>query len=158
MILPGQTIRRLGLVTPFFERARASGSSYGLGPSGYDIRLAQDVVIPAGGFRLASTIERFAMPDDVLGVVHDKSTWARRGLSVFNTIIEPGWRGFLTLELSNENQASARHWTHSQLVFKAGTPIAQVIFHRLEEPAEQPYSETGKYQDQRAGPQPAILD
>ena len=39
------------------------------------------------------------MPRDMVGVVHDKSTWARRGLSVFNTVIEPGWRGKLTLEL-----------------------------------------------------------
>ncbi len=153
MILPGQTIRRLHIITPFAERTKAFGASYGVGPAGYDIRLAQDVWIPASGFRLASTLEHFRMPDDVLGVVHDKSTWARMGLSVFNTVIEPGWHGHLTLELSDQNSREKRG-----LLFRAGTPIAQIIFKRLEEPAEQPYSETGKYQGQRDGPQPAILD
>ena len=85
------------------------------------------------------------MPDDLVAFVHDKSTWARRGLSLFNTVIEPGWRGFLTLELVNHSD--------EQLMVSAGDPIAQIIFMRMEEPTERPY--TGKYQDQARGPQAA---
>lgn len=85
------------------------------------------------------------MPTDVIGVVHDKSSWARRGLAVQNTVIEPGWRGFLTLELTN-------HGTR-KLHIPKGCPIAQIVFHRLDEPAARPYD--GRYQDQPPGPQPA---
>jgi dCTP deaminase len=85
------------------------------------------------------------MPDDILGVVHDKSSWARRGLTVQNTLIEPGWRGFLTLEITNHS--------HESIVLKRGMAIAQVVFHRLDEAAERPYS--GKYQGQGPGPQEA---
>jgi dCTP deaminase len=85
-------------------------------------------------------MEEFDMPFDLVGVVHDKSTWARRGLSVFNTVVEPGWRGHLTLELVfHGNQA---------LHIKAGSGIAQILFSQIAEPAA--YS--GKYQDQAAGP------
>lgn len=87
-------------------------------------------------FTLASAIEEFDMPDDLLGIVHDKSTWARQGLSVFNTVIEPGWKGFLTLELVYHRR--------KELYIPAGSGIAQVIFHQLVEPARY----TGKYQNQ----------
>jgi dCTP deaminase len=123
--------------------------TYGLGPAGYDIRVAEDVWLAKSMFAtsmgLFSSIEEFNMPDDVMGVVHDKSSWARRGLSVFNTVIEPGWRGYLTLELKN-------HSDHV-LKFPAGTPIAQVVFHKLDQPCMAPYN--GKYQDQEKGPQRA---
>ena len=72
---------------------------------------------------------------------HDKSTWARRGLSVFNTVIEPDWRGFLTLELVYHGWKPLR--------IPAGAGIAQVIFHRTEETAS--YG-NGKYQDQADQP------
>lgn len=146
MILPAQTIRATHPLHPFCERTTFRGMTYGLGPAGYDVRIAETLRLISGGFALASTIERFEMPNDVLGVVCDKSTWARRGLTVQNTIIEPGWRGYLTLELTN----------HSRTVINivACSPIAQIIFHRLEEPTDLPYD--GKYQDQASGPQEAI--
>lgn len=81
-------------------KERLHGVSHGLSEAGYDIRIKQDVVLhPLRRFALASTIEYFQMPDNLVGVVHDKSTWARRKLSVQNTCIEPGWCGYLTLEL-----------------------------------------------------------
>lgn len=98
-----------------------------------------------GEFALASAVEEFQMPDDLLGVVHDKSSWARRGLTLQNTVIEPGWRGFLTLELTNHGKDLL--WLHR------GVGICQVIFHVLDEPTYHPYN--GKYQDQQAGPQEA---
>lgn len=121
--------------------------TYGLSQCGYDIRIDQDITLGHGHgmFHLASSFEEFNMPNDVMGVVHDKSSWARRGLSVKNTIIEPGWRGFLTLELTSD--------APNILNIKKGCPIAQVVFHRLDQECEKPYN--GKYQDQERGPQVA---
>jgi dCTP deaminase len=150
-VLAGQTIRRLGILTPCLDREAVNGLTHGLGPAGYDLRVNLGADYPverwvwAGSFMLAATLEHFTMPPDVLGVVHDKSTWARRGLCAQNTVIEPGWRGFLTLELTNHSL--------DNLVIKQGMAIAQVVFHRLDEPTEQPYN--GKYQDQQRGPQGA---
>ena len=146
MILPAQTIRKLKPILPFHERTVHNGMSFGLSHAGYDVRIAETIVLPRGRSRLASTIEEFSMPDDLVGFVHDKSSWARRGLSLFNTVIEPGWRGFLTLELVNHS--------YKTIFIEDGDPIAQIIFMRLEEPTETPY--TGKYQNQRRGPQEAI--
>ena len=129
-----------------------NGVSHGLSLAGYDIRIAEDVFFgeygvsvdgewKLGRFTLASAIEEFDMPYDLVGVVHDKSTWARRGLAVFNTIIEPGWKGeALTLELVYHGL--------KPLHIKAGSGIAQVIFSQLAELAA--YS--GKYQNAARGP------
>jgi len=157
MILPAQTIRKLKPVTPFCERTKHNGMTYGLGPAGYDVRIAEPTIIVSGAFVLASTVERFDMPSDVIGQVCDKSTWARRGLAVQNTIIEPGWRGYLTLELTFTGKESIEALKRREYLYiEAGDPIAQVIFSRLEEPTESPYS--GKYQDQQNGPQLALFD
>lgn len=145
MILPGQIVRAHGLVTPCEPRTTHGGASYGLGPGGYDVRVAQPVNLAPGEFCLASTMERFNMPTDVMGIVHDKSTWARLGLAVQNTVLEAGWRGYLTLELTNHGP--------SELNLPPGVGIAQVVFHRMETYAALPYD--GKYQDQEAGPQRA---
>lgn len=154
----------VGMVT---EKLKTHGTSYGLSEAGYDIRLKQDVrFFPEGKnnfakntivhkymvdgvkhghflesrFTLASAIEEFDMPLDLVGVVHDKSTWARQGVSVFNTVIEPGWKGFLTLEIVFHG--------NDPVHIPAGAGIAQVLFHKLQEPAE--YS--GKYQNQANKP------
>lgn len=148
MILPAQAIRKARPIAGMVERYRIWGMTYGLGPAGYDVRIAQDVTLWPGKCRLASTLERFLMPDDLIGVVHDKSSWARRGVAVQNTVIEPGWEGYLTLELT------LHRWR--PLRVRAGMPIAQIIFHRLEEPTELPYS--GKYQFQGPGPVPALFE
>lgn len=132
------------MIAPFVERQQheRSGTSFGLSACGYDVRVAQKRVIGPGEFVLASTVERFVMPRDVMAQVADKSTWARRGLAVQNTIIEPGWEGWLTLEITNHGGSMITLWE--------GTPIAQIVFMRLEEPTEQPYE--GKYQDQENMP------
>lgn len=160
MILSAQSIRQrcltrgLDIETPpllsnFIERDRFKGTSAGLSPSGYDLRLvladdADHHWLSPGEFLLAATLERFSMPLDLLGIVHDKSTWARRGLSCFNTVIEPGWEGYLTLELVNHGQ--------NGIHLQAGQGIAQVVFHMLDSPTEQPYPEDGKYANQGYGP------
>lgn len=154
-------------------KVREHGVSHGLAEVGYDIRIKQDVrfhcqkdrygnpwfvdtyITDPGSetlcllnqrFTIASAIEEFDMPDDLVGIVHDKSTWARKGLAVFNTVIEPKWKGFLTLELVFHGS--------EDLIIPAGAGIAQVIFHRTSVPR----SYTGKYQNQADKPVEAILE
>jgi dCTP deaminase len=148
MILSAQSIRRAGIFTPFHERTVAFGMTFGLSGAGYDVRIAEAIDILPGGFALASTIEHFSVPDNIVAIVHDKSTWARRGVVVQNTVAEPGWRGYLTLEITNHGQET--------IAIKAGMPIAQIILHWLDDLTDQPY--VGKYQDQPARPLEAILD
>ena len=133
---------------PFCERTKEHGMTYGLGPAGYDVRIAERLTLNPGEAALASTIEDFDMPTDVLGKVADKSTWARRFLAAQNTIIEPGWYGHLTLELSNHGRET--------IYLIAGMPIVQIIFQLIDEPVENPYN--GKYQDQKPSPVDAIFD
>jgi len=150
MILSAQSIRERNIISPFVERTVAeSGLTFGCGPCSYDVRVEFDsegtvpeIWLCPGEFVLASTIERFTMPRDVMAVAHDKSTWARRGLAVQNTLIDPCWCGYLTLELSNH--------TNRVLRIKRGDPIAQIVFHLLDEPTHIAYS--GVYQDQPRGP------
>jgi dCTP deaminase len=149
MILSAQNIRkRKGLITPFYERTILHGFTFGLSPGGYDIRIDKGVYVEPGRYELASSIEYFNMSLDLQANVADKSTWARKGLCVQNTIIEPGWRGYLTLELTNHSKKT--------IDVPAGCPIAQIVFMLLDEPTEQPYE--GKYQDQEAKPVSPILE
>lgn len=156
MILPAQRIRFLcsgaygqrPMLEPYHERTVTNGMTFGLGPAGYDVRIKQALTLQPGQFSLASTVERFTIPTDVLAKVADKSTWARRGLAVQNTIIEPAWCGWLTLELSNHG--------NERIYIEAGSPIAQIIFHQLLEPTELQYS--GKYQNQADEPVSAIME
>jgi dCTP deaminase len=147
-VLSAQTLRKIRPVEPFVDRAKFNGMSYGLSSAGYDIRIDKDYTIGRGGFILAASMEEFFMPNNVIAIVHDKSSWARKGLFVQNTVIEPGWTGYLTIELTYHGH------TPAPLNIPAGAPIAQIIFHFLDQPTEQPYR--GKYQGQQAGPQEAI--
>lgn len=139
---------RSSIIRPFVEQTREFGMTYGLGPAGYDIRIAQSVCVPFTGFILASSFEHFSIPDNMVAIVYDKSTWARQGLAVQNTVAEPGWRGYLTLELTNHSK--------QDIYINSGMPIAQVIFHLLDYSTSIPYK--GKYQDQMPGPQQARFE
>lgn len=148
MILSAQSIRIImgKRIEPFHERSVFQGMSYGLSSAGYDVRIKDTVFVPSNGFVLATTIEKFDFPDDLLGELKDKSSWARRGIAVQNTVFEPGWRGYPTIEISN-------HGGDAYSIL-GGTPIAQMIFHRLDRSTDQPYG-NGKYQDQPQQPVPA---
>lgn len=156
MILSGDSIREAGIIHPYMERTVHNGMSFGVSHCGYDVRIdlpgqfqENGWFLGAGKFLLAATLEQFEMPNDVVGVVHDKSTWARRGLSVFNTVIEPGWCGYLTLEL-------VCHRVHSEAILvQQGDPIAQVVFHRIDRPVA---GYSGKYQNQERGAQDARVE
>ena len=142
MICNGRKLYDTRPLTPMSSmKLRENGVTYGMSEAGYDIRIKQDITLhPLKRFSLASTIERFQMPDNLVAIVHDKSTWARRGLSVFNTVIEPGWHGWLTLELIYHGWKPLR--------IKAGSGIAQAIFHEIIEPK----AYTGRYQGQEDAP------
>lgn len=152
MILTGPTIRRLGIIEPHEPRTQRDGMTYGESLAGYDIRLAEAVEVIQGYTTLGVSLERFAMPRNVLGRVADKSTWARRGLQVQNTIIEPGWEGWLTLELTYAPLVTA---AGRGLRINAGAPIAQVIF-EFTDAVTAGYD--GKYQHAACIAQVAILE
>lgn len=169
MIINGKRLFALAPIIGMLDhKVRLHGVSHGLAEAGYDIRLNQDITFYGDGtgsvweypyederyektdftskFVIASAIEEFDMPTSLVGVVHDKSTWARKGLSVFNTVIEPGWKGFLTLELVYHG--------NELLQLKRGTGIAQVLFSSLVQ--ENAYD--GKYQNQENKPVPSIFE
>lgn len=164
-VLSCQSIRKRRIFDPFSERTvhEPTGMTYGCGAASYDIRLAEDIQLSENVIVLASAIERFTMPHDICGVVHDKSSLARIGLLVQNTFIDPGWHGYLTLELTYHRLQSEQQMSQQlvetifgsiliePLVLKAGTPIAQIALHLLDEPTERPYD--GHYQNQSAGKQ-----
>jgi dCTP deaminase len=141
-VLSAQSIRGAGVITPCVSKFKRNGVSGGLSSATYDVSIAETIWMWPGRFRLASTVERFHMPSNICGTVCDKSTWARRGLAVQNTFIDPGWSGFLTIELTLHSFRFMR--------IKAGTPIAQIKFEWLDYSTEIPYG--GKYQNQEAGP------
>jgi dCTP deaminase len=141
--------------------------SYGLSSYGYDARLAGEfrapvggmldpknstlatwasaayddkIIIPPHGFVLARTVEYFRIPDDVFVICLGKSTYARNGLIVNVTPLEPGWEGHVTLELSNT--------TNLPSVVYVGEGIAQFVFFRGERPAVSYGDRNGKYQKQ----------
>jgi dCTP deaminase len=139
----------VGIVTPWVGTKQIcphSGMSYGLSVCGYDLRIKQRIVVKPGDFVLASTIEYFDMPDWIVGIVHDKSSLARMGIALQNTVIESGWKGWLTLEITNHGR--------EEVVLESGQPIAQVLFHALSNPTIKPYD--GKYQNQPDEPVGAI--
>jgi len=160
------------MILPFLSRQEGR-PSYGLSSYGYDIRLGIHFLLPKEGSSaildpidfpakhvqhqvseqsfllaphyqvLAESMEHFHMPDNVMGVCWGKSTYARCGLLVNVTPLEPGWRGRLTLELANLSPFPIR--------LHVGQGIAQVVFFRGARP-ERTYGEKeagGVYQDQK---------
>jgi dCTP deaminase len=144
--------------------------SYGVSSYGYDVRIARDFkiftnlnstivdpknfdprsfvdyegdvcVIPPNSFALARTVERFRVPRNVLVVCLGKSTYARCGIIVNVTPLEPEWEGIVTLEVSNTTPLPAKIY--------AGEGIAQMLFFESDEPCEVSYADKrGKYQGQ----------
>lgn len=146
MILSAATLRKIRPVSPFHEKTIFNGKSYGVSVSGYDVRIAQSKELENNEFALASTVEYFKMPKNVMGLVKNKSSWARRGLNVYETVIEPGWEGYLTIEMINHGDT---------LEILEGDPIAQILFMTTDTETD---GYTGKYQFQSSGPQEAIYE
>lgn len=161
-----------GMIEPFTDRQVREGViSYGLSSYGYDVRIADDFkiftninstivdpkhfdprsfvdlradvcIIPPNSFALARTVEYFRIPRDVLVVCLGKSSYARCGIIVNVTPLEPEWEGIVTLEVSNTTPLPARIY--------AGEGIAQMLFFQSDEPCEVSYADKkGKYQGQQ---------
>lgn len=108
---------------------------------GYKVENEKRVILPPNSFSLSRSVEKFIIPPNILGICLGKSTYARCGLIVNITPLEPSWEGFLTIELSNT--------TSLPLAVYPNEGIAQVVFFRSD-PCEVTYfSKGGKYQKQK---------
>ena len=161
-----------GMIEPFVEAQQREGViSYGLSSYGYDARVAGEFkiftnidsaivdpkafdansfvdkkssvcVIPPNSFALARTIEYFRIPRNVLTICLGKSTYARCGIIVNVTPLEPEWEGHVTLEFSNTTPLPAKIY--------ANEGVAQMLFLESDEECEISYKDRGgKYQGQR---------
>jgi dCTP deaminase len=160
------------MITPFTENQRREGViSYGLSSYGYDARVAghfkiftnvdsaiidpkqfsdssfvdrsgEVCIIPPNSFALAHTVEYFRIPRDVLVVCLGKSTYARCGIIVNVTPLEPEWEGQVTIEISNTTPLPAKIY--------ANEGICQFLFLAGDGPCETSYADrAGKYMRQR---------
>ena len=143
---------RVGSVFKIFTNAPASGGGLCVvdpkhfGDDSFvtiDTRLAgtDHVIIPPNSFALAETVETFKVPRDMLVLCVGKSTYARCGIIVNVTPLEPEWRGKVTLEISNTTPLPAKIY--------ANEGIAQMIFLKADRVCAVSYADkNGKYQDQ----------
>ena len=152
------------------ENANGRVISYGTSSYGYDVRCADEFkvftninstivdpknfdaksfvdiksevcIIPPNSFVLARSLEYFRIPRDVLAIVSGKSTYARMGIVVNVTPLEPEWEGHITLEFSNTTPLPAKIY--------ANEGVAQVLFLGADEICETSYQDRdGKYQGQ----------
>jgi dCTP deaminase len=167
------------MIEPFeAKQVRAGRISYGLSSFGYDIRVgnhykvftdvfsvvvdpknfdprsfvdieAETCIIPPHSFALAATVEYFRIPKDVMVICVGKSTYARCGIIVNVTPLEPEWCGYLTLEISNTTPLPAKIYS--------GEGLAQLLFFQGDQVPEVTYaSRAGKYQDQRGVTPPKL--
>jgi dCTP deaminase len=170
-VLPDWMIERDVKIVPFAPQQHRPGViSYGVTSYGYDVRVARNFkvftnvwgstvdpknfdpksfvdvegdfcVIPPNSFALAETVEYFEIPRDILAICLGKSSYARCGIIVNVTPLEPEWRGKVTIEISNTTPLPAKIY--------AGEGIAQILFVRGEAVCKTSYADKkGKYQDQ----------
>ena len=168
-----QMAREHRMIEPFSDRQIREGViSYGVSSYGYDVRIANDFkiftninstivdpknfdsrsfvdfvgdvcVIPPNSFALARTVEYFRIPRNVIVVALGKSTYARCGIILNVTPLEPEWEGIVTLEVSNTTPLPAKIY--------ANEGIAQMLFFESDEECEVSYADKkGKYQGQKA--------
>lgn len=113
----------------------------------YDTEIAEigePLIIPPHSYVLGVSMERFCMPNDVVGICVGKSTYARCGIIVNVTPLEPGWVGFLTIEVANTTSIPAKIYP--------GQGIAQILFFRGDRPNVTYADRDGKYQNQGETP------
>lgn len=160
-------------IDPFVLGTKIEGRpSYGLSSYGYDIRLGRkfrvfsnmsghvlDVrdfkesaltpleseccIIPPNAYVLAETLEYFKIPEDVIAICLNKSTYCRAGIGLNMSPLEAGWKGVLTLEIANHTPLPNRIW--------AGDGIGQILFLEGSRPCKTPYNKKGhpQYQNQK---------
>ena len=145
---------RVGTLFKIFTNAPADGGASIVDPKRFDDRNfvtvdlmdpktggKDHVIIPPNSFALCETVETFAIPRDVLAICVGKSTYARCGIIVNVTPLEPEWRGRITIEISNTTPLPAKIY--------ANEGIAQMIFLKADRVCARSYADKkGKYQDQ----------
>lgn len=167
------------MIDPFVSyQKRDKRISYGVSSYGYDARCSREFkiftnvnnavvdpkdfcencfvdvdtdqcIIPPNSFALARTLEYFRIPRDVLVICLGKSTYARCGIIVNVTPLEPGWQGYVTLELSNTTPLPAKVY--------ANEGVCQFLFFKGDSPCDISYSERrGKYMKQTGVTLPRI--
>ena len=167
------------MIEPFLDHQVSEGKiSYGLSSMGYDVRISDEYriftnvnsslvdpknfsddnfierkgphcIIPPNSFVLARTVEYFKIPNDVLVICLGKSTYARCGIIVNVTPLEPGWEGHVTLEFSNTTPLPAKIY--------ANEGVAQFIFLKGNEKPDVSYADrNGKYMGQKGVTLPKI--
>lgn len=180
-VLSDRQIRERGCIRPLIDGQKSDGIiSYGLSSYGYDIRVdrkfkladsemygiidpkrfnerlfvdieADECVIPPHGFVLAESVEIVDVPRDTIVVCVGKSTYARCGIIVNVTPLEPEWCGRITLEISNTTPLPAKIY--------AGEGIAQLLFLRGDSVCETSYADRkGRYQGQEGLTLPFVRD
>ncbi|MBP7796606.1 MAG: dCTP deaminase [Elusimicrobiales bacterium] len=168
------------MISPFVENLiTESKVSYGLSSYGYDIRVADEYkvftdvyntvidpkdfsqkafvdikapycIVPPNSFALARSIEYFKIPRNVIGLCIGKSTYARCGIVVNITPLEPEWEGHLTIEISNTTPIPAKIYSNEG--------IAQLIFLGSDDICETSYKDRkGKYQSQEGVTLPRVV-
>jgi dCTP deaminase len=179
-VLADWQIAKEVIIEPLAEgNPRVGAVSYGISSYGYDVRVGRrfkvftnvygDVVdpknfsarafvdiegdhclIPPNSFALAETVEHFEIPRDVLAICCGKSTYARCGIIVNVTPLEPEWRGKITIEISNTTPLPAKIY--------ANEGIAQILFLRADQVCRVSYADKkGKYQDQKGLTLPFVV-
>ncbi len=170
-----EMVKTFSMIEPFSEEMVSEGViSYGLSSFGYDFRLSDEFLVPTKGktfdpksgiqgFRkkkaeklvlsscsyvLGRSVEYFRIPRNVLGICVGKSTYARSGIIINITPLEPGWEGYITIAISNISQR--------KVVLYAGEGIGQVLFFESEEPLISYADRKGKYQGATAVQPPVI--
>jgi dCTP deaminase len=164
--------REHDMINPFAEsQVREGVISYGVSSYGYDLRVADEFkiftnvnttivdpkhfdakslvefrgsvcIVPPNSFALARSVEYFKIPRSVLTVCVGKSTYARCGIIVNVTPLEPEWEGYVTLEISNTTPLPARVYSNEGL--------CQIVFFESAELCETSYKDKkGKYQAQQ---------
>ncbi len=166
-----EMVRTNNMISPFENKqVRDNKISYGLSSYGYDARVSNEFkiftninseivdpknfkqnnfiskkgdecIIPPNSFVLSSTVEYFRIPNDVMVICLGKSTYARCGIIVNVTPLEPSWEGNVTLEFSNSTPLPAKIY--------ANEGAAQFIFLKGNEKPEITYADrNGKYMKQ----------
>lgn len=161
-----------GMITPFHKEQTGKGViSYGVSSYGYDMRVADEFkifeakentvidpkkldtgsftdfkgdvcVIPKNSFVLARSLEYFRIPRNVLAICLGKSTYARCGIIINVTPLEPEWEGYVTIEISNTAPLPAKIYANegiAQLLFLEGSEICEISY----------ADKAGKYQSQK---------
>jgi dCTP deaminase len=110
-----------------------------LNPAGVDLKIDRDLILLPHQRNLAASIERVELSNKVLGMLHIRSSLAREGLFASLALVDPGFRGQLTISLYNAGD--------SRVNLKRGERFVQLSLLRVSEPATQGY--IGRYQDSR---------